>query len=207
MANDNMCWIFTLVGLLAILPKPSSAECGDVFISERLNSGPNIAVELFNGLSTPVDVSTLSLYYFSDITLVLPQTPIPLGVGTIQPGDTWVVCNDLLDDRFIDRCDFTIDLLFIQPIGAMGLYSSTDDPNSDPPKDLVGCPTDVADSAYLCPLNPLVTTAATVITLDPTTFMLKFHICISVSDTPIPVNLCRLHRSYPGLRHPTPTSI
>ena len=103
-------------------PAPGSAStCTDLFISEVLEGASNDkAVEIYNGTSSPIDLTGYTLQFFFNGNTV-PFTTIALS-GTVVPGDVFVVADDGANATITSVADLISSQSFFNGNDAIGLF-------------------------------------------------------------------------------------
>jgi hypothetical protein len=96
--------------------------CGDLFISEYVEgTSNNKAIEIYNPLSAPIDLATYQLQIFFNGS-ASPGTTINL-VGTIDPGEVFVVADNDAVQAILDEADQTSTSNFFNGNDAIALLN------------------------------------------------------------------------------------
>ncbi len=94
------------ISSLALATHVEALPGGGVFISEYVEgSGDNKAIEIFNGLSTPVGLNTCTLRLFANGASVATSSTTLADTGTLAPGATWVLCSTSALTPLKDKCN------------------------------------------------------------------------------------------------------
>jgi predicted extracellular nuclease len=96
--------------------------CGDLFISEYVEgTSNNKAIEIFNALSAPIDLSTYELQFFFNGS-TSPGTTIDLA-GTIGPGEVYVIADNDAVAAILAEADQTSTANFFNGNDAIALLN------------------------------------------------------------------------------------